>query len=208
VIKSAFLLGAEQVIAIDNVPERLHMAAQASGATPLNHDQVDLYDALRTMTGGRGPDACVDAVGMEAHGFSWFMSAYDRIKMALYLQGERAHVIRAMINACRKGGTLSIMGVYGMVVDKFPLGVAFAKGLHFGMGQSHPQRYIPRLFDYWKQGKVDPSFVFTHHLPLSQAADAYRMFRAKRQRCVKVALSPDAAITRTESAACAAVPVM
>ena len=207
VIKSAFLLGAEQVIAIDNVPERLQLAAQASGATPLNHDQVDLYDALTTMTGGRGPDACVDAVGMEAHGFGWVMAAYDRIKTALYMETERAHVIRAMINACRKGGTLSIMGVYGLVVDKFPLGVAFAKGLHINMGQAHPQRYIPRLFDYWKQGKVDPSFVFSHHLPLAQAADGYRIFREKRQHCIKIALRPEAAVMRSAAAAaCAVVP--
>jgi threonine dehydrogenase-like Zn-dependent dehydrogenase len=144
---------------------------------------------------------------MEAHGFSWLMSAYDRIKTALYLETERAHVIRAMINACRKGGTVSIMGVYGLVVDKFPLGVAFAKGLHFAMGQSHPQRYIPRLFDYWKQGKVDPSFVFSHHLPLSQAADAYRIFREKRQHCIKVALWPEAALApRAAAEACAVLP--
>ncbi len=207
VIKSAFLLGAEQVIAIDNVPERLHLAARASGATPLDHSRVDVYDALKSLTGGRGPDACVDAVGMEAHGFGWLMAAYDRIKTALYMQTERAHVIRSMINACRKGGTLSIMGVYGLVVDKFPLGVAFAKGLHFNMGQAHPQRYIPRLFDYWKQGKIDPSFVFSHHLPLSQAADAYRIFRDKRQHCIKVALRPEGALNGGSAAAvCAVVP--
>lgn len=206
VIKSAFLLGAEQVIAIDNVPERLHLAAHASGATPLNHDQVDLYDALKTITGGRGPDACVDAVGMEAHGFSWVMSAYDRIKTALLMQTERAHVIRVMIQACRKGGTLSIMGVYGLVVDKFPLGVAFNKGLHLNMGQAHCQRYIPRLFDYWQQGKVDPSFVFSHRLPLSEAADAYRIFRDKRQHCIKVALRPEAALTAAAPTTSAAVP--
>ena len=207
VIKSAFLLGAEQVIAIDNVPERLHLAAQASGATPLDHSRVDVYDALKTLTGGRGPDACVDAVGMEAHGFGWLMSAYDRIKTALYMQTERAHVIRAMIQACRKGGTLSVMGVYGLVVDKFPLGVAFNKGLHFNMGQMHGQRYIPRLFEYWKQGKVDPSFVFSHHLPLAEAADAYRIFRDKRKNCIKVALRPEAALTGGSAAeTCAVVP--
>jgi threonine dehydrogenase-like Zn-dependent dehydrogenase len=206
VIKSAFLLGAEQVIAIDNVPERLHLAAQQSGATPLNHSRADLYDALKTLTGGRGPDACIDAVGMEAHGYGWLMSAYDRIKTALYLQGERAHVLRAMIQACRKGGTLSIMGVYGLAIDKFPLGVAFAKGLRFKMGQCHVHRYIPRLFDYWQTGKVDPSFVFSHHLPLSQAAEAYRIFRDKRQRCIKVALRPAAAQPPVQQVACEAVP--
>jgi threonine dehydrogenase-like Zn-dependent dehydrogenase len=206
VIKSAMLLGAEQVIAIDNVPERLQMAARASGATPLNHDQVDLYDALKTMTAGRGPDACVDAVGMEAHGFSWVMSAYDKLKTMLMMETERAHVIRAMIQACRKGGNLSVMGVYGMVVDKFPLGVAFNKGLKWNMGQQHGQRYVPRLFEYWKQGKVDPAFVFTHHLPLSQASDAYRIFRDKRQRCVKVALRPDAVAPPAPVSACATVP--
>jgi threonine dehydrogenase-like Zn-dependent dehydrogenase len=205
VIKSAFMLGAEQVIAIDNVPERLHLAARESGATPLNHDKVDLYDALKTLTGGRGPDACVDAVGMEAHGHGWLMSAYDRVKTALYMQTERAHVVRAIIQACRKGGTLSIMGVYGMVVDKFPLGMAFSKGLHFNMGQAHCQRYIPRLFDYWRQGKVDPSFIFSHHLPLCEAADAYRIFRDKRQHCIKIALRPNAALTAAAPMANAAV---
>jgi threonine dehydrogenase-like Zn-dependent dehydrogenase len=190
VIKSAFLLGAEQVIAIDNVSERLHLAARASGATVLNHDQVDVLDALKSMTGGRGPDACVDAVGMEAHGFGWLMSAYDKVKTALFMQTDRAHVIRQMIQACRKGGTLSVMGVYGLVVDKFPLGIAFNKGLHFNMGQMHGQRYIPRLFEYWQQGKVDPSFVFSHHLPLGETPQAYRMFRDKRQHCIKVALRP------------------
>lgn len=207
VIKSAFLLGAENVIAIENVRERLYLAAEKCGAIPVNHDQVDIYDELKRLTGNRGPDACVDAVGMEAHGFSWFMSAYDKVKTAMFLESDRGHVIRAMVQACRKGGTCVIMGAYGMLLDKFPLGAAFNKGLKLRMGQQHGQRYIPRLFDYCTKGQIDPSFVFTHHMPLSEAPQAYEIFRKKKQHCVKVALRPAGYQVGVQQSAAACEPM-
>jgi threonine dehydrogenase-like Zn-dependent dehydrogenase len=189
-IKSAYLLGAERVIAIDNVPERLHMAADKGGASVLNGDQVNVTEALRAMTGGRGPDACIDAVGMEAHGTNFLENVYDRVKTALMLQSDRMAVMRQMISACRKGGTLSVIGVYSGLGDKVPLGVAFGKNLKFRMGQQHGQRYMPRLFEYCQRGAIDPSFVFTHRMALDEAPRGYEMFRNKEDGCIKVALRP------------------
>ncbi len=189
-IKSAVLLGAEQVIAIDNIPERLRLASHASGAIALNQDELDISDALKSLTGGRGPDACIDAVGMEAHGSNTAEHVYDRVKQTLMLQTDRIAVVRQMIECCRKGGTLSIMGVYSGLVDKFPLGVMMNKGLHVHTGQMHGPRYIPRLLEYFRKGQVDPSFVFTHRLSLNDAPQAYRMFRDKVDRCVKIVLRP------------------
>lgn len=189
-IKSAALLGAERVIAIDNVPERLRLAAETSGAIALNHHLVDVSDALKSLTGGRGPDACIDAVGMEAHGTNPIENIYDRVKQTMMLQTDRSAVVRQMIECCRKGGTLSIMGVYTGLVDKFPLGVLMNKGLHLHAGQMHGPRYIPRLLEYCRNGQVDPAFVFTHRMSLNDAPKAYPMFRDKKDHCIKVVLRP------------------
>jgi threonine dehydrogenase-like Zn-dependent dehydrogenase len=189
-IKSAYLLGAEQVIAIDNLPERLRLAGEICGATTINHDDVNVPDALRFLTGGRGPDACIDAVGMEAHGANLLEDMIDRAKVKTFLQTERLAVIRQMISCCRKGGTISLLGVYAGMADQIPLGVAFVKDLRIHMGNMHGQRYVPRLFDYWRAGKIDPAFVYSHRLPLRLAPEAYRMFRDKRDECVKILLQP------------------
>ncbi len=188
-ICSAFLLGAERVIAIDNVPERLAMAREKSGAETLDFDDSDLLDKLREMTGGRGPDACIDAVGMEAHGAS-LDAIYDRAKQALMLETDRPHALRQAIQACRKGGTVSIPGVYGGLLDKFPLGAAFAKGLSFKMGQTHTQRYMRPLLDRIEHGDIDPSFVITHRVNLDEATSAYSTFAARKDNCVKVVMTP------------------
>jgi threonine dehydrogenase-like Zn-dependent dehydrogenase len=189
-IKSARLLGAERVIAIDNIPIRLELAAGVSGATPLNQDKVDIPDALKALTGGRGPDACIDAVGMEAHGTHLIEDIHDRFKQRLGLVSDRIAVLRQMIECCLKGGTLSIVSVYALFSDKFPMGAALNKGLHFHMGQMHGQKYIPRPFEHWSRGEVDPAFVYTHTLPLDDAPDAYRMFRNKEDNCMKLVLQP------------------
>jgi threonine dehydrogenase-like Zn-dependent dehydrogenase len=187
-IKSASLLGASRVIAIDNLPSRLELAAGASGATPINQGEVGVSEALKALTGGRGPDTCIDAVGMEAHGTYVLEDLYDRAKQKLGLVSDRIAVLRQMIECCRKGGTLSIMGVYGLFSDKFPMGVAMNKGLHFHMGQMHGPKYIPRLIEYWSKGQVDPSFVFTHRFALDDAPLAYRVFRDKEENCLKLLL--------------------
>jgi threonine dehydrogenase-like Zn-dependent dehydrogenase len=188
-IKSAFLLGAERVIAIDLVPDRLMLAATASGAETLNPEDVDIYEALRDMTGGRGPDACIDAVGMEAHGFG-AMGVYDKVKQSLMLENDRPHVLRQMIHCCRKGGTLSVPGVYSGLIDKFPYGAAFGKGLTLKGGQTHVHRYLPDLLELIVNGRVDPSFVISHHMPLEDGPEAYDMFLHKRDACMKVVLTP------------------
>src|SRR5688500_18713036 len=187
-IRSAFLLGAERVIAIDRFPERLALAAKAQ-ADPLNYGQFDVHEALRTMTGGRGPDACIDAVGMESHGLGvrhW----YDRTKQAAMLETDRPYVLRQAINACRKGGTVSIPGVYGGFIDKMPIGAAFNKGLTLKMGQTHVHRYLPRLLQHIEKGDIDPSFVITHTVPIDDAPEMYKTFRDKKDGCIKVVLKP------------------
>ena len=189
-MKSAALLGAHKVIAIDNLPSRLRTAADVSGAITLNQNEVDVSDALKSLTGGRGPDACIDAVGLESHGSNLAEHAYDRVKQALMLVNDRVAVVRQMIECCRKGGTLAIMGVYSGLVDKFPLGIAMNKALRMRMGQMHGQKYIPRLFEHWQRGEVDPAFVFSHRMSLADAPRAYTMFRDKRDDCLKLALRP------------------
>ncbi|HLT47731.1 MAG TPA: hypothetical protein VK002_10930, partial [Rubricoccaceae bacterium] len=144
------------------------------------------------MTGGRGPDACIDAVGMEAHG-AGFLYAYDRVKQALRLESDRAYALRQAIQACGKGGVVSIPGVYGGVVDKLNLGAAFNKGLTFRMGQTHVHRYLPRLLRHIEEGDIDPSFVITHRAPLDEAPEMYRTFRDKEDDCIKVVLDPGTA---------------
>ena len=189
-MKSAMLLGAERVIAIDRVPERLALAEEACGAETLNFDEVDVLDELRTRTGGRGPDACIDAVGLEAHGAGSLGARYDAVKMRFRLATDRLEALRQAILACGKGGTVSVPGVYGGYLDKVPLGAAFAKGLTLKLGQTHVHRYLPRLLTLIEEGALDPSFVITHIVPLRQAPEAYRMFLDKADGCVKVVLRP------------------
>lgn len=187
-IRSAFLLGAGRVIAIDDVPERLAMAEEA-GAETLNFYDERVYHALMQMTGGMGPDACIDAVGLECHGLTPD-AIYDRVKTAAFLTTDRGHVLRQCIRVCRKGGTISIPGVYGGFVDKFPIGAAFQKGLTFKMGQTHVHRYVPKLLQHIENGEIDPTFVVTHRFPLREAAEAYRLFYKKQDACIKVVLKP------------------
>ena len=190
-IRSAFLLGAEQVIAIDRIPERLQMAREQAGAEVLNYKEEDsVTEALKQRTGGRGPDACIDAVGMESHGFGaagW----YDKAKQSVRMQTGRPTALREAIEACRKGGTVSIPGVYGGVIDKLNMGAAFNKGLTFKMGQTHVHRYLPRLLDHIKEGDIDPSSIITHRLPLDEGARGYDIFKNKQDSCIKVVLDAD-----------------
>jgi threonine dehydrogenase-like Zn-dependent dehydrogenase len=190
-IRSAYLLGAHQVIAIDDntrVPERLRMAEAGKAVTIDMHDEY-VYDRLLELTGGRGPDACIDAVGMEAHGLT--VDAFlDNVKTKLLLATDRAHALRQAINCCRKGGTVSVPGVYGGLVDKLPFGAAMQKGLTFRMGQTHVHKYVPTLIERIRKGEIDPSFVITHKLPLSQAPYGYKMFQEKRDGCIKIVLKP------------------
>ena len=188
-IKSAYLLGAERVIAIDNSPERLRMAAEQGGAETINFDETDVFDKLKEMTGGIGPDSCVDAVGLEAHGTT-VDALYDRAKAALMLATDRPHALRQAIHACRKGGTVSIPGVYGAFLDKFPLGAAFAKGLTFKMGQTHVHKYMQPLLDKIEEEAIDPSFVITHRVKLADAPQAYATFKNQAEGCIKVVLTP------------------
>jgi threonine dehydrogenase-like Zn-dependent dehydrogenase len=185
-IRSAFMLGAERVIAIDDVPERLEMAA-AAGAEIIE-DTESVYEALMTATAGRGPDACIDAVGMEAHGHHAIDALLDDAKAAMRLQPDRAHALRQAIHACRKGGTVSVPGVYVGFIDKLNFGMAFNKGLKFKMGQTHTQRYMRPLLERIERGEIDPSFVISHRLRLEDAPDAYETFRAKRDKCTKVVM--------------------
>lgn len=188
-IKSAYLLGAERVIAIDNTPERLRMAAEDGKAETLNFDDADIHEKLKDMTGGMGPDSCIDAVGLEAHGGT-FDAIYDRAKAALMLATDRPHALRQAIHACRKGGTVSVPGVYGAFLDKFPFGAAFAKGLTFKMGQTHVHKYIEPLLKEIQNGAIDPSFVITHRLSLDDAAKGYETFKNKPNECIKVVMRP------------------
>ncbi len=190
VIQSLWLLGAGRVIAIDRVPERLHLAETWGRAEVINYEEVDgVVDLLREMTGGRGPDACIDAVGLEAHGTT-VDALYDRAKQSVRLESDRPHALRQAIQACRKGGTVSIPGVYGGLLDKLNLGAAFNKGLTFKMGQTHVHRYMRPLLERIQNGEVDPARIITHRLSLDDAPDAYRTFRAKEDSCIKVVMKP------------------
>jgi threonine dehydrogenase-like Zn-dependent dehydrogenase len=189
-IRSAYLLGAERVIALDRIPARLEMARQG-GADAVDVSRIDVVETLKQMTGGRGPDSCIDAVGMEAHGLSSIDALYDRAKQAVRLETDRPHVLRQVIQACRPGGTVSVAGAYGGFIDKFPMGAAFAKGLTFKTGQTHVPRYFDRLMKHIRNGDIDPSFVITHRLRLDDAPAAYKTFRDKTEDCIKVVLNPN-----------------
>jgi threonine dehydrogenase-like Zn-dependent dehydrogenase len=188
-MKSAFLLGAGRVIAIDDVEGRLEKAREQCGAEPVNFAKVDLLKWLDDATGGRGPDSCIDAVGLEAHGTS-LDAIYDRVKAATFMATDRPTALRMAIMACRKGGTVSIPGVYGGLLDKLPMGAAFAKGLTFKMGQTHVHKYLKPLLERIQKGEIDPSFVITHRYNLPDAADAYTGFATQQDECVMVFLKP------------------
>jgi threonine dehydrogenase-like Zn-dependent dehydrogenase len=187
-IASALLLGAERVIAIDRFGYRLRMAKEKAGATDIiNYEEVNTLEALQEMTGGRGPDKCIDAVGMEAHGPT-AMYAYDRAKQALMLETDRPIALREAIMACRNGGIVSVIGVYGGMIDKFPMGSVMNRSLTIRSGQCHVQRYMKPLLERVQRGEIDPSFVITHTLPLSEAPRGYDMFLNKEDDCEKVVL--------------------
>jgi threonine dehydrogenase-like Zn-dependent dehydrogenase len=187
-MKSARVLGAERVIAIDRYPYRLRMARERAGATDTIDDEVsDVLSTLREMTGGRGPDACIDAVGMEAHSPD-LQDAYDRVRQAVGMDTDRPIALREAILACRSGGTVSIVGVYGGSIDRFPMGAVMNRSLTIRSGQAHVQRYMRPLLDRIQSGEIDPSFVITHHLPLEEAPRGYEMFKNKQDDCVKVVL--------------------
>jgi threonine dehydrogenase-like Zn-dependent dehydrogenase len=188
-IKSAYMLGAERVIAIDRFPERLRMAHDDGGAIPLNYEQVEVLDALNEMTGGRGPDACIDAVGMEAHGHG-MEAVYDRVKQAMMLETDRPVALREAITACRNGGTVSVPGVYGGFLDKIPFGSVMNRALTIKTGQTHVQRYMRPLLERIENGDIDPSFIVTHRMSLEDAPKGYEMFRDKTDECIKVVLKP------------------
>jgi threonine dehydrogenase-like Zn-dependent dehydrogenase len=188
-IKSCYLLGAERVIAIDRFPERLRMAKEKAGAEILNYEEVDVREALNEMTGGRGPDHCIDAVGSEGH-LPGPAGLYDTVKTALMLETDRPPSLRQAILACRPGGTVSIPGVYGGFIDKFPIGAVVNKALTLKSGQTHVQRYLRPLLELIRVGKIDPSFIITHRLKLDEAPAAYKMFRDKQDECIKVVLRP------------------
>jgi threonine dehydrogenase-like Zn-dependent dehydrogenase len=187
-IRSALMLGAERVIAIDRVRERLQMAKE-SGAEILNYEETEVGEALKEMTGGRGPDSVMDAVGMEAHGMG-LEGIYDKVKQVVKLETDRPSVLRQAIVACRKGGTVSLPGVYTGFVDKMPMGAFMNKGLTMKTGQTHVHRYLRPLLDRVQKGDIDPSFVVTHTLPLEQAPHGYEIFKHKKDNCIKIVLKP------------------
>ena len=188
-IQSAFLLGAERVIAIDHYPERLRMARELSGAETLHFDAVDVPDALREMTGGRGPDACIDAVGMEAHG-SGISYLYDRLKQTMKLESDRPTALREALMACRNGGVVSVPGVYGGFSDKIPFGSIMNRSLTIKTGQTHVQRYMQPLLERIQRGELDPGAIISHHLRLDEAPHGYDIFQKKHEQCIKVVLHP------------------
>jgi threonine dehydrogenase-like Zn-dependent dehydrogenase len=188
-IASAKLLGAERVIAIDRYPYRLQMAKERAGATDvINYEETSVQETLLQLTAGRGPDACIDAVGMEAHGHH-AMYAYDRAKQALMLETDRPLALREAIMSCRNGGVVSVIGVYGGFIDKFPMGSVMNRSLTIRTGQCHVQRYLRPLLERIERGEIDPGFVITHRLKLEDAPQGYEMFLHKEDGCEKVVLS-------------------
>jgi len=189
-IRSAILLGAEQVVAIDCVPERLSMAA-AAGAVPIDFMNESVIDRLNELSGGEGPHKCIDAIGTESHvSFSQPDTVLDRAKQMMLMENDRPHVLREMIYVCRPAGIISIVGVYTGLIDKVPMGIAMNKGLTWRMAQAHVQRWTPDLLRRIEEGQIDPSFVITHKVDLSQGPEMYRVFRDKQDSCIKVVLQP------------------
>lgn len=189
-IQSAWMLGAGRVIAIDNVPERLKLAETAGKAETINFDDVNVYEQLQEMTNGRGPDRCIDAVGCEALAGGTPDGILDAVKTAVFMATDRLHVLRQMIWSCRKGGTLSMPGVYVGAGDKIPIGAFMNKGLTWKTGQTHMQKYMPMLLEKIQNGDIDPSFIITHEIPLDDAPKGYEMFKHKQDGCIKVVLKP------------------
>jgi len=188
-IRSAILLGAKQVIAIDNVPERLAMA-KAGGATPINFGEESVVERLNQLTNGKGPEKCIDAVGMEAHATATLDSVYDKVKQSVMLETDRPHVLREMMYVCRPAGTLSVPGVYGGLLDKIPFGAVMNKGLTIRTGQTHVNRWTDDLLHRIEEGQIDPSFVITHRVALADGPAMYKTFRDKEDGCIKVVLKP------------------
>lgn len=188
-IRSAILLGAKQVIAIDRVPERLAMA-EAGGAVTINFDEESVIERLNELTNGKGPEKCIDAVGMEAHAAGTVDAMYDRVKQATMMETDRPHVLREMAYVCRPAGTLSIPGVYGGLLDKIPFGAIMNKGLTIRTGQTHVNRWTDDLLRRIEEGQIDPSFVITHTVSLDEGPDMYKIFRDKQDGCIKVVLKP------------------
>jgi threonine dehydrogenase-like Zn-dependent dehydrogenase len=186
---SAGLLGAEKIIAIDRLDYRLEMAREKTGALTINYEDVNVMAVLNDITAGRGPDACIDAAGMEAHSDFAPIQLYDRVKQAVRLETDRGSALRQAIIACRNGGTVSVVGVYGGLMDKFPVGSWMNRSITLKAGQCHVQRYTRPLLERIERGEIDPSFVITHRLPLEQAPDGYETFKHKGDECVKVVLS-------------------
>jgi threonine dehydrogenase-like Zn-dependent dehydrogenase len=188
-IKSAYLLGAERVIAIDRFEYRLSMARDRAGAETLNYEEVNVLEALKEMTGGRGPDSCIDAVGMEGHG-PGLAYAYDRVKQAMMMESDRPVALREAILACRSGGTVSVAGVYGGFIDKFPMGAIVNRSLTIRSGQTHVQRYMRPLLERIEKGEIDPSFIISHRMRLQDAPEGFSIFNDKQDECMKVVLTP------------------
>lgn len=188
-IRSAILLGAREVVVIDRVPERLAMA-RAAGALVINFEDEKVVDRLQEITAGKGPDKCIDAVGLEAHASSHLDSIIDRVKQTVMLESDRAHVLREMIYVCRPAGTLSIPGVYGGLIDKVPFGMLMNKGLTIRTGQTHVNRWTDDLLKRIEEGQIDPSFVITHTTSLSEGPGMYDVFRDKHDSCIKVVMKP------------------
>ncbi|CAN5627634.1 hypothetical protein BH24CHL1_BH24CHL1_09720 [soil metagenome] len=188
-IKSAYMLGAEQVIAIDRFPERLRLAETEGKARTINYEDTDVVEELKSLTGGRGPDSCIDAVGMEAHGTSP-VAMLDKAKQRAKIETDRPNALREAIQACRKGGTVSVPGVYGGFIDSMPMGAIVNKALTLKSGQTHMQRYMRPLLERIQNGDIEPSFIITHHMKLDDAPNGYSMFRDKEDECVKVVLKP------------------
>jgi threonine dehydrogenase-like Zn-dependent dehydrogenase len=188
---SARLLGAERVIGIDRFPERLRMALEGAKADDvINYEEQNTYEALMEMTGGRGPDACIDAVGLEAHGGHGIVYAYDRLKQAVMSETDRPIALREAIMACRNGGVVSVIGVYGGLIDKFPMGSFMNRSLTMRTGQCHVQRYWGKLLERIEKGEIDPSFVITHPMRLEDAPQGYDIFTNKEDDCIKIVLKP------------------
>jgi threonine dehydrogenase-like Zn-dependent dehydrogenase len=188
-VASAYLLGAEQVICIDRFDYRLAKAREV-GATTLNYEDVNVLEELRELTGGRGPDACIDAVGMEAHHDNIAVHAYDRVKQAARMETERPHALREAILACRNGGIVSVMGVYGGLMDKFPIGAVMNRSLTIKSGQCHVHRYLEPLLAHIRNGDIDPTWLISHTMSLDEAPEGYELFKNKQDQCSKVVLKP------------------